>query len=45
MSVDEAVEATDASGSVAGYVVTATSNDGYGGAVTVSVGDPDLTVL
>ena len=38
MSVDEAVEATDASGSVAGYVVTATSNDGYGGAVTVSVG-------
>ena len=38
VSVDEAVEATDASGSVAGYVVTATSNDGYGGAVTVSVG-------
>ena len=38
VTVDEAVEATDASGAVAGYVVTATSNDGYGGAVTVSVG-------
>ena len=44
VSVDEAVEATDASGSVAGYVVTATSNDGYGGAVTVSVGIEFLTL-
>ena len=38
VTVDEAVTATDASGAAAGYVVTATSNDGYGGAITVSVG-------
>ncbi len=37
-SVDEAVTALDASGNVVGHVVTATSNDGFGGAVTVSVG-------
>ena len=36
--VDEAVAASDASGAAAGYVVTATSNDGFGGAITVSVG-------
>ncbi|MEQ2563212.1 RnfABCDGE type electron transport complex subunit G [Ventrimonas sp. CLA-AP-H27] len=38
VSVDEAVTANDASGAAAGYVVTATSNDGFGGAITVSVG-------
>lgn len=38
VTVDEAVAALDASGAPAGYVVTATSNDGYGGAITVSVG-------
>ena len=38
VSVDEAVTADDASGAAAGYVVTATSNDGFGGAITVSVG-------
>ncbi len=37
-SVDEAVTALDASGDVVGHVITATSNDGFGGAVTVSVG-------
>ena len=38
VSVDQAVSANDASGAAAGYVVTATSNDGFGGAITVSVG-------
>lgn len=38
VTVDEAATALDASGAPAGYVVTATSNDGFGGAVTVSVG-------
>lgn len=38
VSVDEAVTANDTSGAAAGYVVTATSNDGFGGAITVSVG-------
>ena len=38
VTVDEAVAASDASGTAAGYVVTATSNDGFGGAITVSVG-------
>ena len=38
VTVDEAVAAADASGAAAGYVVTATSNDGFGGAITVSVG-------
>ena len=36
--VDEAVTGLDASGTPVGYVVTATSKDGYGGNVTVSVG-------
>lgn len=38
VSLDEAVAATDASGAAVGYVVTSTSKDGYGGAITVSVG-------
>lgn len=38
VTVDEAVTGVDASGAAVGYVVTSTSNDGYGGAVTVSVG-------
>ncbi len=38
VSVDEAVTALDGSGAPIGYVVTSTSNDGYGGAITVSVG-------
>lgn len=46
VSVNEAVIAQDASGAQIGYVVTATSNDGFGGAVTVSVGiTNDGTVL
>lgn len=36
--VDEAVTGLDASGTPVGYVVTATSKDGYGGNITVSVG-------
>lgn len=36
--VDDCVTGMDASGAAAGYVVTATSKDGYGGAITVSVG-------
>ena len=35
---DECATGTDASGSAMGYVVTATSGDGYGGNITVSVG-------
>lgn len=38
VTVDEAVTGVDASGAAVGYVVTATSKDGYGGAITVSVG-------
>lgn len=38
VTVDEAVTGVDASGTPVGYVVTSTSNDGYGGAITVSVG-------
>ena len=37
-TVGEAVTGVDASGAPVGYVVTSTSNDGYGGAITVSVG-------
>ena len=36
--IDEAVVGKDASGNDAGHVVTATSKDGFGGNVTVSVG-------
>lgn len=36
--VDEAVTGVDASGAPVGYVVTATSKDGYGGNITVTVG-------
>ena len=36
--IDECVTGVDASGAALGYVVTATSKDGYGGNVTVSVG-------
>ena len=38
VSVDECATGMDASGVAIGYVVTATSKDGYGGDVTVSVG-------
>ena len=38
VSVDECATGKDASGASIGYVVTATSKDGYGGDVTVSVG-------
>ena len=38
VSIGEAVTAVDAFGAPIGYVVTSTSNDGYGGAITVSVG-------
>ena len=38
VTVDEAVTGMDASGAEIGYVVTSTSKDGYGGAITVSVG-------
>ncbi|MCI8296146.1 MAG: RnfABCDGE type electron transport complex subunit G [Lachnospiraceae bacterium] len=38
VTVDEAATGVDASGAPVGYVVTSTSNDGYGGAITVSVG-------
>ncbi|MGL5435031.1 MAG: RnfABCDGE type electron transport complex subunit G [Lachnospiraceae bacterium] len=36
--VDECAAGLDKSGSVVGYVVTATTKDGYGGAITASVG-------
>lgn len=38
VTVDEAATGVDASGAPVGFVVTSTSNDGYGGAITVSVG-------
>ena len=38
VTVDEAAVALDGSGTPLGYVVTTTSKDGYGGAITVSVG-------
>ena len=45
VTVDEAVSGKDASGAEVGYVVTSTSKDGYGGAITVSVGiEADGTV-
>lgn len=36
--VDDAVEAVDASGNVIGYVISSTSKDGFGGAISISVG-------
>lgn len=36
--VDDAVEAVDGSGNVIGYVVSSTSKDGFGGAISISVG-------
>ena len=36
--VDECATGVDSSGSPMGYVVTATSKDGYGGNITVSIG-------
>ncbi len=36
--IDECVTGLDSSGQSAGYVVTSTSKDGYGGNITVSVG-------
>lgn len=38
VSVDAAQRALDANGNVIGYLVTATSNDGYNGTVQISVG-------
>lgn len=44
--VNEMVEGTDASGNVTGYVVSATSSEGFDGTITVAVGiAPDGTVL
>lgn len=38
VTVDECVTGVDAGGGAVGHVVTATSKDGYGGAITISVG-------
>ncbi len=38
VTIDECVTGVDGSGAAIGYVVTATSKDGYGGNITVSVG-------
>ncbi|MDO4188865.1 MAG: RnfABCDGE type electron transport complex subunit G [Lachnospiraceae bacterium] len=38
VSIDEALEAKDSSGSVLGYVITVTSSEGYGGDVKLSMG-------
>ena len=38
VQVDECATGVDASGGAMGYVVTATSKDGYGGNITVSIG-------
>ncbi len=38
VSVDAVQEALDGSGNVIGYLINSTSNDGYGGAVKISVG-------
>ena len=37
VTVDECATGLDASGAILGYAVTASSNDGYGGKITVSV--------
>lgn len=41
ITIDEALEAKDASGNVLGYVITATSPEGYGGDVQLSIGIRD----
>ena len=38
VTVDDCLEAVDGAGNVIGHLVTATSNEGYGGAVQISVG-------
>lgn len=38
VTIDKAFNAVDASGNVVGYVVNATSKEGFGGEITVSVG-------
>ena len=38
ITVDDAVEAVDGSGNVIGYVISSTSKDGYGGAISLSAG-------
>ena len=38
VSVDDCLEALDEGGNVIGHLITATSYEGYGGAVTISVG-------
>lgn len=38
VSIDDCLLAVDASGNIIGYLVIATSNEGYGGAVKISVG-------
>lgn len=43
--INEALVGTDASGAVAGYIISVTSKDGFDGAITLSVGlSPDGTV-
>lgn len=41
VSIDEAVNALDANGNELGMVVTATSHEGYGGDITISMGIDD----
>lgn len=38
ITVDEALSATDETGSILGYVVVVTTQEGYGGAITLSLG-------
>lgn len=38
VTVDDAVEAVDGSGNVIGYVISSTSKDGYGGAISLTAG-------
>ena len=45
VAIESVMEGTDASGAVAGYVISSLSNDSYGGAVKISVGfDLDGTI-
>lgn len=38
ITIDDAYQAVDASGNVIGYVMSATSSKGFGGAITISIG-------
>ena len=44
-SIDNCVEAVDASGNVLGYVITVTTSAGYGGDITFSVGITNDSVI